>query len=61
MNLSEIDPIRGINGLEMFVDSSDWVMVPNVYGMGTYSTRILQQNHIPVVQLHIENSDYKKG
>ena len=23
--------------MEMFVDSSDWVMSPNVYGMGLYS------------------------
>jgi len=23
--------------MEMFVDSSDWVMVPNVYGMGFFS------------------------
>ena len=23
--------------MEMFVDSSDWVMVPNVYGMGTFA------------------------
>ena len=23
--------------MEMFIDSSDWVMVPNVYGMGTYA------------------------
>ena len=23
--------------MEMFVDSSDWVMVPNVFGMGTFS------------------------
>ena len=21
----------------MFIDSSEWVMVPNVYGMGTYA------------------------
>ena len=23
--------------MEMFVDSSDWVMVPNVFGIGTFS------------------------
>ena len=23
--------------MEMFVDSSDWVMAPNVYGMGLFS------------------------
>ena len=23
--------------MEMFVDSSDWVMVPNVFGMGTFA------------------------
>ena len=23
--------------MEMFVDSSDWVMSPNVYGMGLFS------------------------
>ena len=23
--------------MEMFIDSSDWVMVPNVYGMGTFA------------------------
>jgi deoxyribodipyrimidine photolyase-related protein len=23
--------------MEMFLDSSDWVMVPNVYGMGTFA------------------------
>ena len=38
MNLCEIDPNQIYKWfMEMFVDSSDWVMVPNVYGMGTYS------------------------
>ena len=49
--------------MEMFVDSSDWVMSPNVFGMGTYSDGgifstkpyICGSNYI------IKMSDYKKG
>ena len=38
MNLCEIEPKDVYNWfMEMFVDSSDWVMSPNVYGMGLYS------------------------
>ena len=38
MNLSRIHPDDIFNWfMEMFVDSSDWVMTPNVYGMGTFS------------------------
>jgi len=38
MNLCEIHPKEVYNWfMEMFVDSSDWVMVPNVYGMGLFS------------------------
>jgi deoxyribodipyrimidine photolyase-related protein len=38
MTLSRIDPTEIYNWfMEMFVDSSDWVMVPNVYGMGTFA------------------------
>ena len=38
MNLCEIKPIYGYKWfMEMFVDSSDWVMSPNVYGMGLFS------------------------
>ena len=38
MNLCEIKPVIVYKWfMEMFVDSSDWVMVPNVYGMGLYS------------------------
>ncbi len=38
MTLCEIDPKIIFNWfMEMYIDSSDWVMVPNVYGMATYS------------------------
>ena len=38
MNLCEIQPKQVYKWfMEMFVDSSDWVMSPNVYGMGLYS------------------------
>lgn len=38
MNLSRIKPDEVyIWFTEMFVDAHDWVMVPNVYGMGTYA------------------------
>jgi deoxyribodipyrimidine photolyase-related protein len=38
MNLCEVKPTFVYKWfMEMFVDSSDWVMVPNVYGMGLFS------------------------
>jgi len=38
MNLCEIHPKQVYKWfMEMFVDSSDWVMSPNVYGMGLFS------------------------
>ena len=38
MNLCEIHPKQVYKWfMEMFVDSSDWVMMPNVYGMGLFS------------------------
>ena len=38
MNLSRIDPLEVYAWfMEHYVDSSDWVMVPNVFGMGLYS------------------------
>ena len=38
MNLCEIHPQKAYAWfMEMFVDSSDWVMVPNLYGMGLFS------------------------
>ena len=38
MNMCEIDPNEIYKWfMEMYIDSSDWVMVPNVYGMATYA------------------------
>ena len=38
MNLCEINPKEAYNWfMEMYVDSSDWVMAPNLYGMGLFS------------------------
>ena len=38
--------------MEMFVDSSEWVMGPNVYGMGNLAmVEYLQPSHISVVQI----------
>ena len=61
MNIDE----REINKwfMEMYIDSSDWVMVPNVFGMATYSDGGLMStkpytcgsNYI------LKMSNYKKG
>ena len=38
MNMCEVDPKVIYEWfMEMYIDSSDWVMVPNVYGMATYA------------------------
>ena len=38
MNLSGIHPDEIYKWfMEMYIDSADWVMVPNVYGMGTFA------------------------
>lgn len=38
MTLCEIEPVDAHRWfMEMYVDSSDWVMGPNVYGMGTFA------------------------
>ena len=64
MNLSQLSPKEIYKWfMEMFVDSSDWVMSPNVFGMGTFSDGgifstkpyICGSNYI------IKMSDYRKG
>ena len=38
MNLAGINPNEMYRWfMEMYIDSYDWVMVPNVYGMGSYA------------------------
>lgn len=38
MNMSRIHPSEIYKWfMEMFVDSSEWVMVPNIFGMGTFA------------------------
>ena len=63
MNLCEIEPGAAYRWfMEMYVDSSDWVMGPNVYGMGLMSdggvfatkTYICGSNYI------LKMSDYRK-
>ena len=64
MTLSRVNP-KEINKwfMEMFIDSSEWVMVPNVYGMGTFSDGgifstkpyLCGSNYI------LKMSNYKKG
>ena len=64
MNLSRIHPTEIYKWfMEMFVDSADWVMTPNVFGMGTFADGGLfatkpyscGSNYI------LKMSNYKKG
>ncbi len=64
MNLCEIEPSQAHRWfMEMYVDSSDWVMGPNVYGMalfsdgGVFATKpyICGSNYL------LKMSDYRRG
>jgi len=64
MNLCEIKPTIVYKWfMEMFVDSSDWVMVPNVYGMGLFSDGgFLRPNLIFVdLVIFLKMMHFKKG
>ena len=52
MNLTGIHPNEMYRWfMEMYIDAYDWVMVPNVYGMGSYADGgIFSTSHISVVQ-----------
>ena len=64
MNLSKIDPNEIYKWfMEMFVDSSDWVMVPNVYGMGLFSDGgiFATKPYICGSSYFMKMMDFKKG
>ena len=64
MNLCEIDPREIYKWfMEMFVDSSDWVMTPNVFGMATFADGGLMATkpYICGSNYIVKMSDYKKG
>lgn len=64
MLLCRLDP-REVHRwfMEMFVDSADWVMGPNVYGMGQFSDGGLfaTKPYISGSNYVLKMSDYKKG
>ncbi len=49
--------------MEMFVDSSDWVMVPNVYGMATFADGgiFATKPYLCGSNYLLKMSDYKRG
>ena len=64
MNLCEINPKQVYKWfMEMFVDSSDWVMSPNVYGMGLFSDGgiFATKPYICGSSYFLKMMDFKKG
>jgi deoxyribodipyrimidine photolyase-related protein len=64
MLLCEFDPDEVHNWfMEMFIDSYDWVMVPNVYGMSQFADGGLMATkpYISGSNYLMKMSDYKKG
>lgn len=64
MTLCEIRPGAAHRWfMEMYIDSSDWVMGPNVYGMGIFSDGGLfaSKPYICGSNYMLKMSDYKKG
>ena len=64
MNLSRINQ-GSINNwfMEMYIDAYDWVMVPNVYGMGTFADGGIfsTKPYICGSSYMLRMSNYKKG
>ena len=64
MNLCQINPKEVYKWfMEMFVDSSDWVMAPNVYGMGLFSDGgiFATKPYICGSSYFLKMMDFKKG
>lgn len=64
MNLSGVHPKEIFKWfMEMFIDSSDWVMTPNVFGMGTFSDGgiFATKPYICGSNYLLKMSDFKKG
>ena len=64
MNLCRVNPTQIYNWfMEMSVDSSDWVMGPNVYGMSTFSDGGLMSTkpYICGSNYILKMSNFKKG
>ena len=64
MLLSELHPLEVHRWfMEMFVDSADWVMGPNVFGMGQFSDGgiFATKPYISGSNYILKMSDYKKG
>jgi len=64
MNLCEIEPRQAHDWfMQMFVDSSDWVMGPNVYGMGLRSDGgvFATKPYVCGSNYLLKMSDYAKG
>ena len=64
MTLTEIDPKNIYKWfMEMYVDSSEWVMVPNVFGMGTFADGGLMSTKPYTCGSNyvLKMSNYKKG
>ncbi len=64
MNLCQIHPQQVYRWfMEMYVDSSDWVMAPNVYGMGLFSDGgiFATKPYICGSSYFLKMMDFKKG
>ena len=64
MNLCEVHPQEIFRWfMEMYIDSSDWVMVPNVFGMATFSDGGLMSTkpYTCASNYMLKMSNYKKG